>query len=161
MKYIEAPEEYLGNERSLFLAGGITGCRNWQADLTGLLENEDIVLLNPRRTNFPMHDKKAALEQIGWEHTYLRRADAVSFWFPKETVCPITLYELGVQMMKHKSLFIGVHPEYERKLDVEIQTRLERPEIEIVYDLNSLSKKIKDWVKKNDKNNLLERRHAI
>ena len=147
MKYIEAPAEYRGKERSLFLAGGISNCYDWQKDLVQLLKDEEIALLNPRRTNFPMHDKKAAQEQIEWEHTYLRRADAVSFWFPKETVCPITLYELGVQMMKNKPLFIGVHPEYERKLDVEIQTRLERPEIEIAYDLNSLSDKIKEWVK--------------
>jgi len=146
MKYIEAPHEYLGNERSLFLAGGITGCSDWQAELTDLLKNENMVLLNPRRINFPMHDKNAAKEQIEWEHRYLRRADAVSFWFPKETLCPITLYELGIQMMKYKPLFMGVHPEYERKLDVEIQTRLERPEIEIVYNLDALSHKIKEWV---------------
>src|SRR3989344_3487307 len=137
MKYIEAPAEYLGNERSLFLAGGISNCYDWQKDLVQLLKDEEIVLLNPRRINFPMNDKNAAPEQIEWEHRHLRRAKAVSFWFPKETVCPITLYELGVQMMKNKPLFIGVHPEYERKLDVEIQTRLERPEIEIAYDLNS------------------------
>lgn len=147
MKYIEAPAEYLGSERGLFLAGGITGCLDWQSELTDLLQNEEIVLLNPRRTNFPIHDKNAAKEQIEWEHTYLQKADAVSFWFPKETLCPITLYELGVQVMKHKPLFIGVHPEYERRVDVEIQTKLERPELEIVYDLNSLSKKIKEWVK--------------
>lgn len=147
MKYIEAPREYLGKERSLFLAGGITGGPDWQAELTDLLKDEDIVLLNPRRANFPIDNQNAAKEQIEWEHWHLRKADAVSFWFPKETVCPITLYELGVQVMKNKPLFIGVHPEYARRQDVEIQTRLERPEIEIVYDLNSLSKQIKWWVK--------------
>ena len=130
----------------MFLAGGISNCYDWQKDLVQLLKDEEIALLNPRRINFPMHDKNAAKEQIEWEHIYLRRADAVSFWFPKETLCPITLYELGIQIMKYKPLFIGVHPEYERKLDVEIQTRLERPEIEIVYNLDALSHKIKEWV---------------
>ncbi len=147
MKYIEAPHEYQGNERSVFLAGGITECADWQRDLTALLRGEEIVLLNPRRCNFPMHDPNAAKEQIEWEYRHFKKADAVSFWFPKETLCPITLYELGVQMIKHKPLFIGVHPEYERRVDVEIQTKLERPEIKIVYDLNSLSEKIKVWVK--------------
>lgn len=148
IKYIEAPAEYLGNERSLFLAGGITGCPDWQAELTDLLKNEEIVLLNPRRTNFPMHDINAAKEQIEWEHTYLQKADAISFWFSKETLCPITLYELGINLARGKLLFIGVHPEYARKQDIEIQTRLERPEIEIVYDLHLLSNKIKGWVNK-------------
>ena len=147
MKYFEAPTEYLGNERSLFLAGGITGCPDWQRELTDLLKNEDIVLLNPRRAKFPMHDKDAAREQIEWEYRHFCETAAVSFWFPKETLCPITLYELGVQMIKNKPLFVGVHPEYERKVDIEIQTQLKRPEIEIVYDLNALSHKIKEWVK--------------
>ena len=147
MEYIEAPTEYLGNEKSIFLAGGITGCSDWQCELTDLLKNEDIVLLNPRRANFPIDNQNAAKEQIEWEYRHLHKTDAVSFWFPKETLCPITLYELGVQMIKNKPLFIGVHPEYERKVDIEIQTRLARPEIGVVYDLDSLSKKIKEWVK--------------
>lgn len=148
MKYLEAPTEYHGNERSLFLAGGITGCPDWQADLTDLLGDTDLVLLNPRRTNFSLHEQKFTQEQIEWEHRHLKKADAISFWFPKETVCPIALYELGVYSMRNKPLFIGVHPGYARKQNVEIQTRLARPEIEIVSDLNLLSKKIKEWVKK-------------
>lgn len=147
MKYIEAPAEYLGNERSLFLAGGITGCPDWQAELTDLLKNEDIVLLNPRRTNFPMDDANAAKEQIEWEHRHFRRSTAVSFWFTKETLCPITLYELGVNVMRDIPLFVGVHPKYARRQDIEIQIRLERPELEIVYNLNSLAGKIKEWVR--------------
>ena len=39
MKYIECPEVYEGNERSLFLAGGISNCPNWQPDLVKLLED--------------------------------------------------------------------------------------------------------------------------
>ena len=148
MKYIEAPKDYNGTERSLFLAGGITGCINWQADLADLLKDEEIVLLNPRRINFPIDDQNAAPEQIEWEYTHLQKADAVSFWFPKETVCPITLYELGVQIAKDKPLFMGIDPEYSRRLDVEIQTRLERPEIKIEYNLNRLADQIKQWVRK-------------
>jgi len=148
MKYIEAPTEYQGKEKSLFLAGGITNCPDWQAELTDLLKNEDVVLLNPRRANFPIHDPDAAQEQIEWEYRHLRKADAISFWFPKETMCPIVLYELGAHSMTDKPLFVGVHPDYARRKDVEIQTGLVRPNIEIVYDLNSLSTQIKDWARK-------------
>ncbi|MBI4147215.1 nucleoside 2-deoxyribosyltransferase domain-containing protein [Candidatus Woesearchaeota archaeon] len=148
MKYIEAPTEYQGKERSLFLAGGITGCPDWQADLTDLLTGEEIVLLNPRRSHFSTDNQNITPEQINWEHKHLQKADAISFWFPQETACPITLYELGAHSKSNKPLFVGVHPEYARREDVEIQTRLERPEIEIVYNLNNLSKKIKGWVNK-------------
>lgn len=147
MKYIEAPEIYKGNEKSLFIAGGITNCLDWQSDLVKMLKNENIVLLNPRRENFPIHDSNAAKEQISWEYNHLRKADAISFWFPKETICPIVLYELGAHLMTDKPLFVGMHPDYARKQDVEIQTGLIRPGIEIVYDLESLSEQIKDWVK--------------
>lgn len=147
MRYIESPEIYQGKDRSLFLAGGITNCPNWQAELANLLNDRQFVLLNPRRANFPIHDPTAAEKQIKWEYDHLRKASAVSFWFPKETLCPITLYELGKQSALDKLIFIGVHPEYLRRRDVEIQTRLTKPEIEIVHDLESLSAQIKKWIK--------------
>lgn len=147
MKYIECPKIYEENkkEKSLFLAGGITGCPNWQAELSDLLKDENITLLNPRRKNFPIDDPNASKAQIIWEYNHLKKATAVSFWFPKETLCPITLYELGKQSAYNKPLFIGVHPEYKRKLDVEIQTGLIRPEIKIAYSIENLAKQIKDW----------------
>jgi len=79
MKYIEALNIYEGNDKSLFLAGGITGCPNWQADLTDLFKDENIVLLNPRRRNFPINDPSASEQQIKWAYEHLRKATAVSF----------------------------------------------------------------------------------
>ena len=156
MKYIECPEVYKENEKnekSIFLAGGITECLNWQSELVKLLENENITLLNPRRKVFPVNNPNIDKEQITWEYHHLKKATAVSFWFPKETLCPITLYELGKQSAYEKPLFIGVHPEYKRKSDVEIQTGLIRPEIKIVYSLNDLAKQIKDWSRRWQKKN--------
>lgn len=76
------------------------------------------------------------------EFDKLRKADFISFWFPSETICPIVLYELGAHSISTKPLVIGLDPEYKRRQDVEIQTKLVRPEIEIVYDLNSLANNI-------------------
>lgn len=146
MKYIEVPSVYEGNEKSLFLAGGITGCPDWQSELTNLLKPENIVLLNPIRTNFPINGPNAAEEQITWEYNHLRKANAISFWFPKETICPIVLYELGAWSMTEKPLFVGVHPDYKRRQDVEVQTKLERPDVQIVYDISSLYRQIKEWI---------------
>ena len=92
-----------------------------------------------------MDDPSASNEQIEWEHRYLRSAETISFWFPCETFCPITLYELGAWSMSDKTLFVGVHPDYPRKVDVEVQTKLARPEIEIVYSLSDLATQIRDW----------------
>ncbi len=149
MLYIEAPNTFYGTDKSLFLAGGITGCPDWQRELVDLLKEEDIVLLNPRRANFPITDKSASEAQIKWEYDQLRRASAISFWFPKETLCPIVLFEWGAWCGTTKPLFIGVHQEYPRKQDIEIQTKLVKPELEIVYSPSDLSKQIKEWIHKS------------
>lgn len=151
MKYIESPaslsEVYTGGLRSIFLAGGITSCPDWQQEMRGLLSDTNLVLLNPRRVDFPIHDPSAALEQIAWEHEHLRLADAILFWFPHETLCPIVLYELGAWSMADKTIFVGVHPDYARRQDVEIQTGLTKPWIKIVYSLQDLANQIKFWSK--------------
>lgn len=136
MLYIEAPNSTFGAKNTLFLAGGITDCPDWQTNIRNRLEVvDDLTVLNPRRANFPIGDSNAAQTQIVWEYINLTKADAILFWFPKETLCPIVLYELGFQMGRRYSalpqdrdklpaLFIGAHPEYARRLDVVIQSKL-------------------------------------
>jgi len=142
VKYIESPEVYIGKEKSLILAGGITGCPDWKESMRVALKDADIVLLNPRRYDFPIGDPNAAEAQIKWEYNHLRKATMILFWFPEETLCPIVLYELGAWSMTEKRLFVGVHPEYKRRQDVEIQTRLARSGIEIVYSLEDLARQV-------------------
>jgi hypothetical protein len=85
------------------------------------------------------------------------RADAISFWFAEETLCPITLYELGQwspkrvmynddagEIIGHRRLFIGVHKNYGRRTDVELQTAMIRPEIQIVYSLQDLARQVRE-----------------
>lgn len=139
MIYVQCPQVYNGHGRALFLAGGISNCPDWQTEMASRLHDTDWVLLNPRRVDFAMDDPTAAEEQIRWEHAHLRRATAVLFWFPCETLCPITLYELGTWSASTKPLFIGLHPAYQRRQDVEIQTRLSRPDVPIVYSLADLA----------------------
>lgn len=131
-RYIEAlhelPAEFVNQTTDiLFLAGGITGCPDWQAEVVAALGDvDDLTILNPRRANFPIDDPTAARAQIEWEARHLTRANIISFWFPKETLCPITLYELGTWTNKAPSLFIGTDPEYARREDIIIQTGLRR-----------------------------------
>ena len=148
MHYIEALQTYDGKEPSLFLAGGITGCPDWQQEMITALSNTSLVVFNPRRTQFFSH-KDAAKEQIIWEYTHLCKATAISFWFPQETLCPIALYELGAWSMTNKKIFIGVHPAYQRIQDVRIQTALARPDVQIVTSIEYLAQDIVSWTKKS------------
>jgi hypothetical protein len=145
MKYIQCPQT-LGSqplEPSLFLAGGISNCPDWQSILAAQLETTDWTLINPRRLDFDATNPSLAEEQIRWEHKHLRLASAIAFWFPSETLCPITLYELGAWSMTQKPLFIGTHPSYARRLDVIVQTRLVRPDVIVVDSLEALAAQIR------------------
>ncbi len=152
MKYIECPNEYLPQEWeiSIFLAGGISGCWDWQSELVNKLESLNIIVYNPRRQNFDLSNKNMSLEQIRWEHKYLKISDSISFWFPHETVCPITLLEYGKWMASDKKIFLGVHEKYSRKFDLEVQTLLENEienKISISYSLKDLSQNIIEYYK--------------
>lgn len=149
MRYVEALDSPTSQPGDIlvFMAGGITNCPWWQHDMTVLLSGvEGLVLMNPRRAEFPIGDPGAALERIQWEYAHLRDADAILFWFPKETLCPIVLYELGAWPMTPKPLFVGVHPEYARRQDVRIQTMFARPGVDIVDSLEALADQVRLYV---------------
>lgn len=142
MIYVEAPNRVEVSKKSIFLAGGITGCPDWQKKLVDKIKDLDIIIYNPRRANFDISDPNASKIQIEWEHEMLKKSDVISFWFCKGEIQPITLYELGAHTKTSKPLIIGMDKGYERRSDVEIQTKLERPGTEFVYSLKDLSDRI-------------------
>jgi hypothetical protein len=159
MIYVEAPNDYtwtvnpnnyLPGVKTLkvFLAGGITGCPDWQTDIVKALEimPDNLVLFSPRRKDFPIHDPSAARAQIQWEFDKLREASLISFWFPKETPNPIVLFELGCWSASTKPIIVGVHPQYARRQDVEIQMSLARPRLKVVYSVEEVAKEIKSYL---------------
>lgn len=113
---------------SIFLAGGITGCPDWQEEALSILESSPVTsswdVYNPRRKTFDVSDPTASDFQIEWEHKHLRRVHEVFFWFPKEGQCMITLLELGWALGRGCPIRVGCHPEYVRAFDVRKQTRL-------------------------------------
>ena len=149
MTYIEAPDEYEpAGGPCLFLAGGISDCDGWQWRLAEMLSPLDLVVLNPRRKQFPMDDPSAAEGQIRWEFRHLRRATARLFWFPSTSLCPIALYELGAWSMAPGPLFVGVDPKYARRQDVEMQTRLVRPEVRVRYSVEELGRDVRQYARR-------------
>jgi len=88
--------------------------------------------------------------QILWEYDHLRKADAILFWFCAESVCPITLYQLGswTQISKETGtkIFVGCHPEYTRLDDVIVQTELAlSTTIKVARSLQGLVSQITEW----------------
>lgn len=146
-KVITSPERYnqhLEDANTIFLAGGITGCPDWQMEVIENLSSEDVVLFNPRRPDFDVNDKTAASAQIMWEYEHLRKAHLILFWFPKEQIQPIALFELGAWSKEPDNfILVGCHPEYPRRFDVVTQLSLTRLDVNVYCSLNSLMTRVK------------------
>lgn len=129
----------------VFLAGGITGCRNWQETTIEILKQYEkiydlgnLLVFNPRRPDFDIGKNDEEIEQIKWEHKWLNKCNIVSYFFDNsESVQPITLYELGRYTHKKKSI-ITVTEGYKRQNDVLIQTALDGLYCNIADEQNAI-----------------------
>ena len=139
MKVITAPEYYEQHDKdiSVFLAGGITNCHDWQSKVVKDLNVNNLsslIVFNPRRKNFPIEDKSAAYSQIKWEYKMLEKCDIFSMYFSSgDSDQPICMYELGRNILRMQMRFpsdwedriiISVEDGYRRIQDVLIQTGL-------------------------------------
>ena len=123
---------------TLFLAGGITNCRQWQKELINMFKNYqsqhgqlNLTIFNPRRQNFPIDDPNASFEQIKWQFEYIQKSDIFSMFFCGDTNSsqPICFYQLGKQLGLRKNnnfnnIVITAEPQFSRYEDVVIQTQL-------------------------------------
>lgn len=137
MQLIKSPsvEEPLPGNKKLFLAGGLFSCPNWQEIATNILSEMGgpLTVYDPRRENF---SPECHGEQIDWETWRLNESDLVLFWFCKETLCPITLYEFGWLLNVDKNIIVGCEPGYQRAYDV--SHRLSKRGLECGQDLTQL-----------------------
>ena len=154
MKLIQSPNIFIPESiedyaKTLFLSGGISGCEVWQDRAVDLLSGTDFIVLNPRRKDFDIYDKKMAIAQIEWEYWHLKLANTKLFWFPAATLCPITLFELG-KHLHDKHVYIGAENDYQRRLDLLVQQSLARTELRNVFT-NTLEDLIR-WLKEDECN---------
>ena len=140
MRVITAPENYVkeAGDICVFLAGGITKCKEWQKDiisrLEGIKETDHLVVFNPRRDNFDIKDPTATEKQIVWEFKMLEQCDIFSMYFcDSESDQPICFYELGRNIARIQAkyptswqdrIIITVEPGFKRAKDVYLQTCL-------------------------------------
>lgn len=145
MRVVEAPEPYEpapGDGPSVFLAGGITGCPDWQATAIARFTGTSLVVFNPRRTAFDVARGDTAVQQIAWEYERLSGADLTLFWFPAGAALqPIALYELGFAAAGARAgtrrIVVGAEDGYPRRLDVVEQLRHALPAVTVHPDLDA------------------------
>lgn len=147
-RYFEAPDYYEptdGDPPAVFLAGGITGVARWHTHAVDYLRASGVpmVVLNPNRQNFPIHDPDAGLEQVSWEQHHLHLPDVITLmWFPASeptvTTQPIAMFELGQALGEGRALVVGAHSDYPRAADVDLMMRLHRPRQTVHASLDEL-----------------------
>jgi len=139
MKVITAPEYYVPTreEITIFLAGGITDCENWQKEVIDYLkslpeENTDkLVIFNPRRDKWPKSsDTEEIRRQINWEADYIRHADIFSMYFTntEKSDLQFCFYVLGryAGVYSRGKDIISYQEGFKRALDVEFQMSINR-----------------------------------
>jgi len=149
--------DYPERKLRIFLAGGITGCRDWQKEcieqLDKILYNNDehnVLIYNPRRDKWDMNDPSAGRRQIDWEFQNLERMDIFSMYFCTSdmSVGPICFYELGRYICRmqmrfpnswQKRIVISTDHGYSRTEDVYWQSRLAGDGIRINNEVSPLA----------------------
>jgi hypothetical protein len=134
MIVITAPHLYIPkyDDVTVFLAGGITGCRDWQKETIEHLrkfvgrDDTQVVVYNPRQEDFDINNPAATIDQITWEYQYLNQVDIFSMYFVGgDQVQPICMYELGRYIKPYEEdQVISVEMDYIRKIDVINQVAL-------------------------------------
>lgn len=134
---------------SVFLAGGITNCNDWQSDVMQELKSENITIFNPRCKHFDVSDPSASEKQIVWEYERLEQMDIFSIYFCNSVSNqPISLYELGRNIVRMQNRFpsdwqdrivVSVENGYSRTQDIVVQLGLCAPDL--VVDTTATPKK--------------------
>ena len=95
------PEEMPDNAVTAFLAGGITGCDDWQKKTIEYLESypntDRLVVFNPRGaffdSDYPL--ERDVYRQAKWEHYFLSRTHIFTMYFCEGKSQRLSMYELG------------------------------------------------------------------
>lgn len=145
---ITAPSEMEPIYKTVFLAGGISNCKEWQKAVMQELKDTDVSIFNPRQEYFDITDKFASYKQIQWEFERLEQMDIFSMYFCNDNSDqPICMYELGRNIVRMQNRFptdwqnrivISVEQGYRRAEDVIIQTRLCAPNVNVDKDATTV-----------------------
>ncbi|MFN8257751.1 MAG: nucleoside 2-deoxyribosyltransferase domain-containing protein [Bacteroidales bacterium] len=134
---------------AIFLAGSIEQdhAQNWQELITQNIDNENIIVLNPRRKDWDQSWKEEIenpyfLEQVEWELKGQERADLIIMYFDPDTQSPVSLLELGLFAQSRK-MIVCCPKGFWKKGNVDIVCR--RYNIVQVESLNELIEKARSY----------------
>ena len=149
---VQAPHTYgaYAEKRKIFLAGSIEMGRaiEWQKRVVQELGDHDVVLLNPRRSDWDSSWEHSInhlqfRQQVEWELQALDDSHVIIMYFDPNTKSPITLLELGIHAATNPDKVIVCCPDgFWRKGNVDIVCA--RYGVAQAEDLNDLIEKLRD-----------------
>lgn len=156
---INAPQPYVLNKFSVFLAGSIENgnAERWQDRVIGALKNEQIALINPRRWKWDdtwkqSIDNPMFKDQVEWELDGLEKADLIVMYFDPSTKSPISLLELGL-FANSKKIVVCCPNGFWRKGNVDIVCKQYG-----IPQVNSIENLIKEIKRKQYESTTINRR---
>lgn len=138
--------------KSIFLAGSIEmgNAIDWQREIVEILNDEDVIILNPRRDDWDSSwtqsmDNPKFKEQVEWELYGIENSTMVIMCFMPNTLSPVSLLELGL-CLKNKNVLVYCPKDFYRKGNIDITCALYR--IPVFDDFEVFKEKIKLVFKK-------------
>ena len=135
---------------SIFLAGSIEmgTAEDWQTQVIKSITDNNVVFLNPRRTDWDSTWKQEItnpqfFEQVTWELDRLGNCDMIFLYLDPKTKSPISLLELGLHAKSNKMIVCCPEGFY-RKGNVDIVCK--RNSIPIYDNLENAIKALKNLV---------------
>lgn len=158
MKVVYAPNYHfpVTHEKTLYLAGGVAGCPDWQAEVIKALEKTSLTIFNPRRQTLLANMPELVQSQREWEFGNITATRAVMFWFPKESLCPTTNFELGIIVAQQlwdfdtAPAYVGIHPEHPRRSDILAQLTMTAPRLVVADSVKGVVQQVKNALKKGE-----------
>jgi len=125
--------------------------RLWQTEMTDILSELPVTILNPRREDWNKEwkqetDFKPFKEQVDWEMDHLESADVIALYFQPGTMSPISLLELGLHAAS-KKVIVCCPEGFWRRGNVQIVCM--RYGLEIVDTFEELAEKVKQSLQKH------------
>lgn len=142
----------------IFLAGAIDNgaAVDWQSQLESIARvstyGEEVAMYNPRRRDWDASWEQSLtnekfVEQVYWEQDKLDECDIAFFFFPKDSVAPITLMEFGYTLAKNpRKVVVAAEPGYWRRGNLEVMCNRSRVQLHATlrgawYDVESRLRK--------------------
>jgi len=127
MNIIKPPQvQKIDDKKSIFLAGSIDNGKaiDWQTEVTEVLADLDVYVLNPRREEWDSSWEQSIenvvfKEQVMWELNGLEKANVILFNFLNNSQAPISLLELGL-CSRSTNVVVCCGVDYWRRGNIEV-----------------------------------------